>query len=977
MRRLLPRLALIALLLPSTPTHSAAIVTKGEIYRSEHAIPNHYIVALKSDGEASQLEASQVRAVTLEDSARAMGSEYGGDVRYVYEHVVRGFSVEMDEAAALALSQDPRVAYVEEDSEVEGAGIQTNAPPGLDRIDQRDLPLDTVYSYPNSGANAHVYVIDSGIRTTHTEFGGRATADYDGVGDGQNGQDCFGHGTHVAGLVGGSTFGVAKGVRLHAVRVLNCNNTGPVSQVIAGIDWVASHHASASAALLSISTGPSPTLDNAVRGLITSGVTAVVAAGNLNLDAGTRSPARVTEAITVGYVDQFDGRGSLSNFGSVLDLFAPGNNIESANWFDDTATSQRTGTSMAAAFTAGAAALYLHVNPSATPAAVAAALNSFASANKVTNPGTGSPNLLLFRPSGTGGNGKVAFTRDNDVWTMNADGTNQVNLTNGFFLDNPYYRYGGCTSPTWSPDGTRIAFALQVDEDGRYIYTMNADGTNLTSINADDGTSSPAWSPDGTRIEFQKYGSICTMNTNGSNQSCLSTPGSGASWSPDGTRFAFQSGATGDVEIYLMNVDGTNVQRITNSAGADFSPEWSPDGRQIVFQSQRNGNDEIYVMNANGTGQTRLTNNTDYDSAPSWSPDGTQITYGSYAGGVPRIFTMKPDGRNQTNITSGPSDGEPTWQSITPSRIAFESSYTGNAEVYTMRADGSNQINLTNNAEGDYSQKWQSRIGSRILFISTRDGNYDIYTMNVDGTNIVNLSNNSAYNDNASWSADGTKVGFVSDVGGSGFDVWVMNADGTGAHALNTNAGIDDVFPWTWSADGSRIAFESIANGDGEIWAVNVDGTGLVNLTNNPGYDYGPVWSPDGSKIAFMSYRDGNAEAYVMNANGTGQTRLTNNTADEFGLAWSPNGRKLAFMSVRDGNWEIYSMNANGSEQTRLTYSSPAQDLGAQWSKDGSRIVFYSQRSGNNEIYVMNADGTNQTRLTFNTADYSPNAWQP
>ncbi|HJQ34621.1 MAG TPA: S8 family serine peptidase [Pyrinomonadaceae bacterium] len=987
MRSLLSCLALTALLLSSsTPASTSAstperipapVTTAGEIRRSERPIPDHYIVVLNG-GDASQVEAnaSQARADASTD-AIALAEEHGGTVQLVYEHALRGFSVEMSEKEALALSRDPRVAYVEEDSEFEVSGLQPSAPAGLDRIDQRDLPLDTVYAYPNGGANAHVYVIDSGIRITHQEFGGRATVDFDLINDGQT--DCHGHGTHIAGIVGGSTYGVAKGVRLHSVRVFGCTGTGPASQIISGVDWVTGHHAGASVALLGNSGTANTALDDAVRAMITSGVTTVIAAGNNGLDAGFRSPARVTEAVTVGAVDSFDTRTTSSNFGSVLDLFAPGAGIVSADWASDTATATRTGTSMAAAFTAGSAALYLHVNPSATPAAVAEALNSFASAGRVINPGTGSPNFLLFRPSGTGRNGKVAFIRDMDVWVMNADGTSQVNLTNGFFLEDPSFRYGGSTSPTWSPDGTRIAFALQMDEDGRYIYTINADGSGLTRVNSDDGTGSPAWSPDGLKIAFQKYGQVCTINTDGSGETCLTQAASGASWSPDGTKFAFSSSQTGDAEIYTMNVDGTGVTRLTFSSGADFSPEWSPDGRQLVFQSQRDGNDEIYVMNVDGSAQARLTNNTDYDSNPSWSPDGTRITYGSYAGGTPRIWAMKPDGRGQTALTSGPNDSEPAWQSITPAKIAFGSTRgtsSWNGDIFTMAADGSGVVDVTNShlTGGEGTQSWQPRFGGKILFVGDEDGDvyFNVYLMNVDGTNRVNLTNNLADNEYPTWSPDGSKIGYVSTVSGTGCDLYVANADGTNQHALNLSPMPSDIFGWDWSPDGTKIVFE---DGNGDIAVVNADGTGRVTIVSNAAWDWQPRWSPDGSKIVFTSDRTGSSQLYVMNPDGTAQTQLTSSVNNNNYPVWSPNGRKIAFISYRNNDYEIYSISPDGTQEKRLT-NHPGFDYEPHWSSDGAKIVFYRYNT-NGEEWTMNADGTAQVNITNNAANDYGATWQP
>ncbi|MCT4356178.1 S8 family peptidase [Streptomyces sp. Je 1-79] len=280
------------------------------------------------------------------------------------------------------------------------ADTQPGATWGLDRIDQRDLPLSTTYTYNRTASNVTAYIIDTGIRTSHSEFGGRATVGTDTVGGGQNGQDCQGHGTHVAGTVGGAKYGVAKGAKLVAVRVLDCNGSGTTAGVIAGVDWVTANAVKPAVANMSLGGGANTSLDDAVKRSIASGVTYAVAAGNGNFlglpaRACNYSPARVPEAITVGATDSADKRASFSNYGTCVDLFAPGVSITSA-WKDgDTATNTISGTSMAAPHTAGVAALYLSANPTASPAQVSTALVNNATSGKVQNPLSGSPNRLL------------------------------------------------------------------------------------------------------------------------------------------------------------------------------------------------------------------------------------------------------------------------------------------------------------------------------------------------------------------------------------------------------------------------------------------------------------------------------------------------------------------------------------------------------------------------------------------------------
>jgi subtilisin family serine protease len=296
----------------------------------------------------------------------------------------------------LKLSNDPRVIFVEQDSIMEANITQSNPPWGLDRIDQRDLPLSQTYSYTTTGAGVNVYIIDTGIRRTHTQFGGRAFIGFDAIGDGQNTNDCNGHGTHVAGTVGGSTFGVAKGVRLFAVRVLSCNGSGSNSGVIAGVNWVTSNHIDPAVANMSLGGGASTALDSAVRNSIAAGVTYAVSAGGSNTNAANFSPARVAEAITVGSSTISDARSSFSSFGSVVDIFAPGSSIPSAWFTSDTATATLSGTSMASPHVAGVAARILQGNPGASPATVRNEIVNNATLNRLTGIPTGTSNRLLF-----------------------------------------------------------------------------------------------------------------------------------------------------------------------------------------------------------------------------------------------------------------------------------------------------------------------------------------------------------------------------------------------------------------------------------------------------------------------------------------------------------------------------------------------------------------------------------------------------
>lgn len=340
--------------------------------------------------------------VTLRDGVdpSAVAAEHGARPDFVYSRVLNGFAGAISEAAQAGLMRDARVLRIEPDGIARAVTTQTSATWGIDRVDQANLPLSTTYTYTATGSGVTAYIIDTGINTSHSEFGGRASFGYDAFGG--NGADCNGHGTHVSGTVGGATYGIAKGVTLKAVRVLDCGGSGTWSGVIAGMDWVTANHAANTPAVanMSLGGGASASVDAALSNMIADGVATAVAAGNGNQggrqqDACKYSPARVATAMTIGATNSSDVKASWSNYGPCVDWFAPGVGIKSAWIGSATATNTISGTSMATPHTAGVAALYLQSHPTASAQVVRDALYALTTKGKVTNSSTANNHLLF------------------------------------------------------------------------------------------------------------------------------------------------------------------------------------------------------------------------------------------------------------------------------------------------------------------------------------------------------------------------------------------------------------------------------------------------------------------------------------------------------------------------------------------------------------------------------------------------------
>jgi subtilisin family serine protease len=370
---------LLSTVLTAVPAHA---VLEGPVVGADSvgAVPGRYIVVMK-DGMASAQGLAHTQSL---DDTEAFAS-------------INAFTATMTAERARQMAADPAVALVEQDRRMGIAATQTSPDWGLDRIDQRSAARSNTFTPTDDGSSVHAYVIDTGIRITHKQFGGRASYGYDFIGNDKTASDCNGHGTHVAGTIGGSTYGVAKKVKLVAVRVLDCTGWGFISDIIRGVDWVTKHAVKPAVANMSLGGDPDPALNQAVAASIRSGVTYTIAAGNSHVNASHQSPANLAAAITVAASDSYDERASFSNYGSLIDIFAPGDYIKSAWKNSDTATQVASGTSMAAPHVAGAAAMALDAHPGWTPAQVRTYLVDHSTRNALTDV-AGSPNRLLYTP---------------------------------------------------------------------------------------------------------------------------------------------------------------------------------------------------------------------------------------------------------------------------------------------------------------------------------------------------------------------------------------------------------------------------------------------------------------------------------------------------------------------------------------------------------------------------------------------------
>jgi len=522
-----------------------ALSLAAELRSASRPVAGQYIVVLKENlvrlGNDQRSSLPEVVTLAVDISA-SFGVEY---VRH-YEHVLPGFVIRADAKQLDRLLFDPRIDYIEQDGVVTTSATQNGATWGLDRVDQRNLPLNSSYIYDTTASNVHAYIVDTGVLGTHTEFSGRMGNGYTAITDANGTNDCNGHGTHVAGTVAGTTYGVAKGARVHPVRVLGCNGSGTNSGVIAGMDWVTANHVKPAVANMSLGGGASTATDDAIQRMHAAGVTVVVAAGNDNANACNYSPARAPNAITVGSTTNTDARSSFSNFGTCLDIWGPGSNITSAWHTGTSATNTISGTSMASPHVAGVAALWLANNPSATPTQVATALFNNSTLNKVTNAGTGSVNRMVHSLWGsTPPPGNVAPTANFSFTTsgLTANFTDSSTDSDGTIASRSWNFGDGTTSTATNPSKAYSAagtynVALTVTDNGGLSNTT----TRSVTVTA----------PGGGAVALSKGVGVAsstasTAANNNWKDFTVAVP-SGAT-----NLTVVTSGASGDVDLYVKS----------------------------------------------------------------------------------------------------------------------------------------------------------------------------------------------------------------------------------------------------------------------------------------------------------------------------------------------------------------------------------------------------------------------------------------
>ncbi|MBN1271484.1 MAG: PD40 domain-containing protein [Candidatus Aminicenantes bacterium] len=455
-------------------------------------------------------------------------------------------------------------------------------------------------------------------------------------------------------------------------------------------------------------------------------------------------------------------------------------------------------------------------------------------------------------------------------------------------------------------------------------------------------------------------------------------------WSPDGSKIVFQSNRAGaDSEIYIMNADGTNIERLTYSTADDLTPVWSPDGSLIAFQSMRDGNEELYIMNIDGSHQRNITFSSDSEMHPKWHPKGNTLIFSVPKGywHVVDHWKINIDGTGLERITRSVTiDTYAEWSPDATKIVGRRIVESGNSEIFLFDADGSNPVNLTNDTAYDGWPSWHPN-GEKIVYASEdKNGEGRIFELECETSKRTLLIDKKGHWSKPIWRRDGSKLICTRSLDGN-VDIFVYDIhkqdDKKNPIKLSD---IRNAYP-SFSPDGKKIVFHSNRYGNNDIFLINTDGTEIQRLTESPAEDRTPSWSPDGSKIAFVSTRSGNYDVFVMNANGSEQKNLTQSvTSKDIHPYWSFDGKKIIFSSSRENNiYGIYEMKPDGSELKR-TEKNGGENTHAQISPDGKKIVFrklLENEDWKSDIFIMDCSGENEKRLTDEPGFSGYPSWSP
>lgn len=711
---------LLAISSSSFATTSSRPIDAAEFRHAQEPVPGQYIVVLRED--AARL-ANEARSTVPEVAsvAHSIARAHGLSVEQSFSHVLRGFVVRADDRALVRLLMDPRVAFVEEDGVVRlKQTTQPSATWGLDRVDQRDRPLNGTYVYDTTAANVYTYIIDTGVRPTHVDFGNRVLSGFSSINDGRGSNDCNGHGTHVAGTVAGNTWGVAKAARIVPIRVLDCQGSGSNAGVIAGMDWVAANHIKPAVANMSLGGGASTATDNAVTAMRNAGVTVVVAAGNENQNACNVSPARSPNAITVGATTNTDARSNFSNWGSCVNIFAPGSSITAPWHTSNTATNTINGTSMAAPHVAGAAALFLANNPNATPAQVEAAIYNNASTGKLSGL-NGSPNRLLYTRFGGGGG---------------APAPGPTTLQNGVAVGNLSGAAGSERFFTIAiPDGaTNLVFQMSGGSGDADLYVRR--GAPPTSSSYD-----------------------CRPYLNGNNESCSFASPQGGTWHVMIQAFSAYSGAslvasfTPPSNTTALS-NGVPVTGLSGQSGSEvfFTLNVPSGASNLVFQmAGGSGDADLYVRR--GAPPTTST----YDCRPYLNGSNESCNFASPQGGTWHVMIRGFSAYSNLSLTG-----------------SFQQAPCSNCTQYSGNLTGTGNAQIQ--PDGNYYQAGAGTHRGWLQGPGNANFNLELYRWN--GSSWVRVANAATSGSNETIQYNGS-AGFyywrvVSASGSGSYDLWLQ-----------------------------------------------------------------------------------------------------------------------------------------------------------------------------------------------------------